>query len=69
MEKNNGKLGFVGQGRRPWTPLKPFLKEGFKNPKNFQKMLYDDVFLKFLEIPKNLFSKRFFGGGSEAATR
>ena len=33
----NGKLQFIGQGLCPWTPLKPFLKEGFKNPKNFQK--------------------------------
>ena len=29
------EFGFVGQGLCPWTPLKPFLKEGFKNPKNF----------------------------------
>ena len=34
-------LEFVGyaenEGLCPWPPLKPFLKEGFKNPKNFQK--------------------------------
>ena len=33
------------QGRRPYTPLKPFLKEGFKHPKNFHKK----YFLKVLE--------------------
>ena len=36
------------QGFHPCTPLKPFLKEGFKNPKNFQKLIFDS-FLKVLE--------------------
>ncbi len=28
---------FVGnEGLCPWPPLKPFLKEGFKDPKNFK---------------------------------
>jgi hypothetical protein len=43
------KFGFVGQGFHPCTPLKPFLKEGFKNPKNFQKGLFINHFLKVLE--------------------
>ena len=43
------KLGFNGQGLCPWTPLKPFLKEGFKNPKNFHKILSNNLFLKVLE--------------------
>ncbi len=43
------KLGFVGEreneGLCPCPPLKPFLKEGFKNPKNFQKaIVYQCVF-------------------------
>ena len=38
------KFQFVGQGLCPWTPLKPFLKEGFKNPKNFQKDIFIIVF-------------------------
>ena len=37
-------------------PLKPFLKEGFKNPKNFQKTLIY-MLLKVLGILKGLFQK------------
>ena len=32
------------EGLRPCPPLKPFLKEGFKNPKNFQKELKNKLF-------------------------
>ena len=35
-------------------PLKPFLKKGFKNPKNFKKIIFQ-CFLKVFEIPKNFF--------------
>ena len=42
-------------------PLKPFLKEGFKNPKNFKKIIYQCVF-KVFEIPKNFFQKVLWWG-------
>ena len=31
------KLGFIGERGSGLRRLKPFLKEGFKNPKNFRK--------------------------------
>ena len=33
------KFGFVGERESGLRRLKPFLKEGFKNPKNFQKVM------------------------------
>ena len=42
------KFGLIGKHRGPAPdPLKPFLKEGLKNPKNFQKALLVNAFLKF----------------------
>ena len=49
-----------GQGSA-LDPLKPFLKEGFKNPKNFKKIIYQCVF-KVFEIPKNFFQKVLWWG-------
>jgi hypothetical protein len=42
-------------------PLKPFLKEGFKNPKNFKKIIYQ-CFLKVLGSPETLLQKGFWWG-------
>jgi hypothetical protein len=57
-----------GCHRHPFTtasplryPLKPFLKEGFKNPKNFKKIIYQ-CFLKVLGSPETLFQKGFWWG-------
>ncbi len=44
------------QGYRPCTPLKPFLKEGFKNPKNFNKI----IFRKFLKGVRGKLLERSF---------
>ena len=39
------KFGFVGERQgSALDPLKPFLEEGFKNPKNFQKGLSNNPF-------------------------
>ena len=62
------KLQFVGERQgSALDPLKPFLKEGFKNPKNFKKIIYQ-CFLKALGSPETLLKKGFWWG-SEAATR
>ena len=38
-------FGFVGERQgSALDPLKPFLEEGFKNPKNFQKGLSNNPF-------------------------
>ena len=54
-------MQFIGEreneGLCPCPPLKPFLKEGFKNPKNFQKLLFANVFLKVLGDPRTFFQK------------
>ena len=41
--------GAKNEGLCPCPPLKPFLKEGFKNPKNFQKVIFVNMFFKVLE--------------------
>ena len=38
------KLGFVGQGLCPCTPLKELLKKFLKNPQNFKKGLFISAF-------------------------
>ena len=38
------KLGFSGQGLCPWTPPKNFLKKVLWNLKNFQKVLFINIF-------------------------
>jgi hypothetical protein len=38
------KFGFVGQGLCPCTPLKELLKKFLKNPQNFQKGLFINIF-------------------------
>ena len=39
------KFGFIGERQgSALDPLKPFLEEGFKNPKNFQKTLMNISF-------------------------
>ena len=49
MKRNVKELQFI-EGASPLDPpLKPFLKEGFKNPKNFQKDIFINSFLKVLE--------------------
>jgi len=42
-------LGFGVQGLCPCTPLKVLLKKFLKNPQNFQKGLFINIFLKVLE--------------------
>jgi len=43
-------LTATGSHSRPWrrfaTPLKPFLKKGFENPKNFQKVIVNEPFFE-----------------------
>jgi hypothetical protein len=43
------KFGFIGERESGLRRLKPFLKEGFKNPKNFQKGIDESEF-SFLKV-------------------
>ncbi len=59
------KLQFIGMRGSGLRRLKPFLKEGFKNPKNFQNTLANNVFLKVSGILKGLFQKSLkWGAGA-----
>ena len=40
------KFGLVGAGLRPCTPLKELLKKFLKNPQNFQKGLFINIFFE-----------------------
>ena len=57
------KLLFNGGGRALHAEqarrhsLKPFLKEGFKNPKNFKKIIFDNAFLKVFGVLRTFFQK------------
>ena len=55
------KLQFLGERQgSALDPLKPFLKEGFKNPKNFKKIIYP--FFESFRKSRNPFSKGFLVG-------
>ena len=54
---NENKLGFIEGTSPPRPPLKPFLKEGFKNPKNFENFAVG----KFAPSEARMFAKKFFG--------
>jgi len=63
-------LTATGSHSRPWrrfaTPLKPFLKKGLENPKNLQKMVIYQSFLKVLGDSKEPFFKKVLWWGAGA---
>ena len=57
------KFGFIWARGSGLRRLKPFLKEGFKNPKNFQKRLINISFWKFLKrVQRGTSFKKFLFG-------